>query len=61
MSLRSNSSQDGEDDTGVMSSRPFTRSQARELQRLQGVFMKMDAVELVANSAKGVHVLTCGG
>ncbi|KAF3654943.1 RNA exonuclease 4 [Capsicum annuum] len=55
VSLRSNSSQDGEDDTGVTGSRPFTRSQARELQRLQGVFMKMDAVELVANSPKGVY------
>ncbi|KAF3621972.1 hypothetical protein FXO37_32515 [Capsicum annuum] len=50
----SNSYQDGEDDMGVMGLRPFTRSQARELQRLQDTFMKMDAVELVANSPKGV-------
>ena len=53
MILRSKSFQDGEDDTGVMGLRPFTRSQARELQRLQGAFMKMDAVELVANSTRG--------
>ena len=30
--LRTNSLQDGEDDMGIPSSRPFTRSQARELQ-----------------------------
>ncbi|KAM3268321.1 hypothetical protein P3S67_031262 [Capsicum chacoense] len=45
-------------DTGVTGLRPFTRSQARELQRLQGAFMKMDTVELIANSPKGVYVLT---
>ncbi|PHU18464.1 hypothetical protein BC332_14159 [Capsicum chinense] len=43
-------------DTGVTGLRPFTRSQSRELQRLQGAFMKMDAVELIANSPKGVVV-----
>ncbi|KAF3683880.1 putative DNA-directed RNA polymerase I subunit RPA2-like isoform X1 [Capsicum annuum] len=32
-------------DTGAKGSRPFTRSQARELQSLQGMFMKMDEFE----------------
>ncbi|PHU09249.1 Cell division control protein 2 -like protein [Capsicum chinense] len=42
LNLRSNSSQDGENDTIRISSKSFTRSQARELQRIQGLFMKRD-------------------
>ncbi|KAF3683881.1 hypothetical protein FXO38_00532 [Capsicum annuum] len=36
INLRSNSFQDGEDDMGAKGSRPFTRSQTRKLQSLQG-------------------------
>ncbi|KAF3642557.1 hypothetical protein FXO37_22455 [Capsicum annuum] len=41
VNLRSNSFQDGEDDTCAKDSRPFTRNHARELQSLQSMFMKM--------------------
>ncbi|PHT84388.1 hypothetical protein T459_12831 [Capsicum annuum] len=39
--LRTNSLQYGEEDTSTTSSRPFTRSQVRELQKLQVMFMQM--------------------
>jgi len=60
--LRSNSSQDGEDDTVMTTptcTRPFTRSQARELQTLQALFMQMAVCELLAEPTKGLNVLMC--
>ncbi|XP_047264291.1 uncharacterized protein LOC124896676 [Capsicum annuum] len=59
VNLRPNSFQDGEDDTGAKSSSSFTRSQSRELQSLQAMFMKMNSCECVMNSSKGVHKLKC--
>ncbi|KAF3645403.1 putative LRR receptor-like serine/threonine-protein kinase FLS2-like [Capsicum annuum] len=56
--LRTNSFQDGEEDTGIMGSRPITRSQARELQRLQDTFIKMDVLDHVLEPPKGVYALT---
>lgn len=35
---------------------PFTRSQARELRVLQGLFMKRDAPECIMEPSPGFHV-----
>ncbi|KAH0706074.1 hypothetical protein KY289_011150 [Solanum tuberosum] len=45
--IKTNSFQEGENDAIRISSRPFTRSQAQDLQRMQGLFMKMEVLEMV--------------
>ena len=40
-----------------IASRPFTRSQARDLQRMQGLLMKLEVLELVLMTKKGFHAL----
>ena len=53
----------GRTDTGgtscPTSTRPFTRSQARELQKLQALFMQMAVCELVIEPPKDLNVLRC--
>lgn len=46
-------------DTGINRSRPFTRSQARELQSLQAMFMKIEVCEYVVHLPKGMYMLKC--
>lgn len=46
-------------DTGAKSTRPFTRSQAWDLQNLQDIFMKMEVCEGLLNHFKGFHMLKC--
>ena len=51
-----------ESDTGgtrSTSARPFTRSQARELQKLQALFMQMAVCELVSQPPKDLNVFKC--
>ncbi|KAF3679682.1 hypothetical protein FXO37_03724 [Capsicum annuum] len=55
--LRTNSLQDGEDDTGIPSSRSFTRSQARELQRLQALFTFLAMCEALVSPSKGLYLI----
>jgi len=55
--LRTNSFQEGENDAIRISSRPFTRSQAQDLQRMQGLFMKMEVLEMVLMTSKDFHAL----
>ncbi|KAH0757725.1 hypothetical protein KY290_021218 [Solanum tuberosum] len=55
--LRTNSFQEGENDAIRIAPRPFTRSQARDLQRMQGFFMKLEVLELVLMAKKGFHAL----
>ena len=59
LNLRTNSLQDGENDASPLASRPFTRSQARELQHLQSLFMKREALEYTFDEHLGsqVHLL----
>ncbi|KAF3649084.1 hypothetical protein FXO38_17853 [Capsicum annuum] len=57
--LRTNSLQDGEDDTGIPSLRPFTRSQARELQRLQSLFTFLTMCEALVSPSKGLYLIKC--
>ncbi|MCD9646148.1 hypothetical protein HAX54_035716, partial [Datura stramonium] len=40
----------------VHDAKPFTRSQARELRDLQGLFMKKEALEYIWEMSKGFHV-----
>lgn len=40
-----------------VASRPFTRSRARDLQALQGQFMKMEVLEHILMSSQGSHVM----
>ncbi|XP_059290738.1 uncharacterized protein LOC132044275 [Lycium ferocissimum] len=53
LNLRTNSLQEGENDAIQVASRPFTRSQARDIQAFQGMFIKMD----VLISSQGSQVL----
>ncbi|KAF3662687.1 hypothetical protein FXO37_12332 [Capsicum annuum] len=55
--LRTNSLQDGEDDTGIPSSRLFTRSQAHELQRFKALFTFLAMCEALLESRKEMHLL----
>ncbi|WMV18272.1 hypothetical protein MTR67_011657 [Solanum verrucosum] len=55
--LRTNSFQEGENDAIQISSRLFTRSQAQDLQRMQGLFMKMEVLEMVLMTSKNFHAL----
>ena len=57
LNLRSNSSQDGEDDTIRISSKPFTKGQARELQRIQGLLMKGEVLEEGSLPLRGCYLL----
>ncbi|PHU03633.1 ABC transporter B family member 4 [Capsicum chinense] len=57
--LRTNSLQDGEDDTGIPSSRPFTRSQARDLQQLQALFTFLAMCEALVSPSKGLYLIKC--
>ncbi|KAH0706054.1 hypothetical protein KY285_010586 [Solanum tuberosum] len=61
LNLRTNSFQEGENDAIRITSRPFTRSQAQDLQRMQGLFMKMDVLEMVLMAKKGFHTLKIAG
>ncbi|WMV24523.1 hypothetical protein MTR67_017908 [Solanum verrucosum] len=40
-----------------ITSRPFTRIEAQDLQRMQGLFMNMEVVEMVLKTSKGFHTL----
>ncbi|XP_059283567.1 uncharacterized protein LOC132037124 [Lycium ferocissimum] len=57
LNLRKNSFQEGEHDTNRVASRPFTKSQARGLQALQGLFMKRDVLEYTLEPSRGFQVL----
>uniref|UniRef100_M1DWC9 Uncharacterized protein n=1 Tax=Solanum tuberosum TaxID=4113 RepID=M1DWC9_SOLTU len=48
--------QEGDFTVPMIAPRPFTRSQARELQRMQGLFMKLEVLELILMAKKGFHV-----
>ncbi|XP_047270349.1 uncharacterized protein LOC124899496 [Capsicum annuum] len=54
--LRTNSLQDGEDDTSVKS-RPFTRIQDKELQQFQSLFMHLKACESVMHPTKEGYLM----
>lgn len=43
--------------------RPFTSSQAQKHQRMQGLFMKLDVLELLLMPNEGIYALkiACGG
>uniref|UniRef100_M1D8W5 Uncharacterized protein n=1 Tax=Solanum tuberosum TaxID=4113 RepID=M1D8W5_SOLTU len=43
----------GFDDGIQIPSRPFTRNQARDLQKMQGLFMKLEVLEMVLMENKG--------
>jgi len=51
--LRTNSFQEGENDAIRIAPRSFTRSQPQDLQRMQGLFMKLEVLELVLMEKKG--------
>jgi len=55
--LRTNSFQEGENDVKRITSMPFTRSQAQDFQRMQGLFMKMEVLEMVLMTNKDFHAL----
>ncbi|XP_049382872.1 uncharacterized protein LOC125847256 [Solanum stenotomum] len=55
--LRTNSFQEGENDVKQFTSRPFTRSQTQDLQRMQGMLMKMEVLEMVLMTRKEFHAL----
>ncbi|XP_015165378.1 uncharacterized protein [Solanum tuberosum] len=55
--LSTNSFQEGENDAIRISTRPFTGSQAQDLQRMQGLFMKMEVLEMVLMTSKDFHTL----
>ncbi|KAH0691244.1 hypothetical protein KY285_019039 [Solanum tuberosum] len=55
--LRTNSFQEGENDVKRITSRPFTRRQAQDIQRIQGLFMKIEVLEMVLMTSKDFHVL----
>lgn len=57
--LRTNSLQDGEDDTGISSLRPFTQNQARELQQLQTLLKSLAIYEAFVSPSKGLYLLKC--
>lgn len=57
LNLRTNSIQEGDYDAIRILSRPFTRSQAQDLQRMQGLFMKMEVLEMVLMTSKDFHAL----
>ncbi|KAF3626431.1 hypothetical protein FXO38_29259 [Capsicum annuum] len=57
LNLRSNSFQDGEDGTIRISSKPFTRSQDREFQGIQGLFMKHEVLNDVFLPSRGCHLM----
>ncbi|XP_059312037.1 uncharacterized protein LOC132063495 [Lycium ferocissimum] len=57
LNLRTNSFQEGENDTIQVASRPFTRIQARELQALRRLFMKRDTLEYTLEPSRGFQVL----
>ncbi|WMV46005.1 hypothetical protein MTR67_039390 [Solanum verrucosum] len=44
-------------DVKWITSRPFTRSQAQDLQQMQGIFMKMKVIEMVLTTSKEFHAL----
>lgn len=44
-------------DVNLIASKPFTRSQARELQALQGLFSKMEVVEYISGPSKGFYIM----
>ena len=56
LNLRTNSLQEGENDTIRVASRPFTRSQARELQAMQALFMRRDILEYTLAPSRGFQV-----
>ncbi|KAH0706285.1 hypothetical protein KY285_010792 [Solanum tuberosum] len=51
--LRTNSFQEGENHAIPIPSRPFTRIQARDLQKMEGLFMKLEALGMVLIANKG--------
>ncbi|XP_059290305.1 uncharacterized protein LOC132043866 [Lycium ferocissimum] len=56
LNLRTNSLQEGENDTIRVASRPFTRSQARELQAMQALFMRRDVLEYILEPSRRFQV-----
>ncbi|KAH0760914.1 hypothetical protein KY290_016987 [Solanum tuberosum] len=55
--IKTNSFQEGENDAIRISSRPFTRSQAQDLQRMEGLFMKIEVLEMVLMTSKDFYAL----
>ncbi|WMV59651.1 hypothetical protein MTR67_053036 [Solanum verrucosum] len=58
--FRTNSFQETENDAIQIPSRPFTRIQARDLQNMQGLFMKLEILGMMLIENKG-YVLRNGG
>lgn len=53
LNLRTNSFEEGENDASQVVSRSFTRYEARDLQTLQGLFMKVEFLEYILMLKKG--------